>query len=123
VKVDGSSSTPSSQFRWAPDSSFPRLSASAHRWIRAYATAKHLKRFLQTATTTSTQTFTWRAGQISWQGVDGSGTLIDSYSYSGTDVPLPVDERVHLNLWLFNGAAPTNGQPVDVAVSSFSYAP
>jgi hypothetical protein len=91
--------------------------------VQPYATAKHLKRFLQTATTTSTQTFTWRAGQISWQSVDGSGTLIDSYSYSGTDVPLPGDERVHLNLWLFNGAAPTNGQPVDVAVSSFSYAP
>src|SRR5664279_4497733 len=36
--VDGSSSTPSSQFRWAPDSSFPRRSASAHRWIRAKGT-------------------------------------------------------------------------------------
>src|SRR5664280_2132701 len=33
--VDGSSSTPSSQFRWAPDSSFQRLSSSMGRWIRA----------------------------------------------------------------------------------------
>jgi hypothetical protein len=30
---------------------------------------------------------------------------------------------VHLNLWLFNGAAPTNASPVDVVVTSFTFTP
>ena len=33
------------------------------------------------------------------------------------------DERVHLNLWLFGGAAPSNGSAVDVVVESFAFAP
>ncbi len=32
--ADGCLSTPSSQFRWAPDSSFPHRSGGADRWIR-----------------------------------------------------------------------------------------
>jgi hypothetical protein len=88
-----------------------------------YSTANHLQRFTQPATTTSTQSFTWRAGQVSWKSVDGSGSQIASYAYGGKDVPLPGDERVHLNLWLFNGNGPTDGQPVEVVVRSFSFAP
>ena len=91
--------------------------------VQPYATANHLWRFVQPATTTSTQSFTWRAGQVSWLSTDSTGGTIASYAYSGTDVPLPGDERVHLNLWLFNGAAPTNGRPVEVVVRSFSYSP
>jgi hypothetical protein len=30
---------------------------------------------------------------------------------------------VRLNLWLFNGAAPTSGLPTEVVVESFAFAP
>lgn len=49
--------------------------------------------------------------------------LVATHLYRGTDVPKPGDERVRLNLWLFNGAAPMNGQPVEIVVESFAFAP
>lgn len=92
--------------------------------VQPYGSVNHLKRFAQDALTASVQQFTWRAGSISWKTVDpATGSTVASYAYTGTDVPIPGDERVHLNLWLFNGAAPTNGAAVDVAVSAFSYTP
>ena len=57
------------------------------------------------------------------ESYDVNGGPIEAYTYTGSDVPRPGDERVHLNLWLFGGAAPTDGQPVDVVLSSFTFAP
>jgi hypothetical protein len=91
--------------------------------VQPAATANHLARFKQTATTTSTQTFVWKAGGITWQSLDESGAEIASYAYSGTDVPRPGDERVRLNLWLFGGSAPINGAAAEVVVSSFTFSP
>ena|SRR5436190_21080648 len=39
------------------------------------------------------------------------------------DVPQPGDENVRMNLWLFNGAAPTNHQEVEIVIKSFSFVP
>jgi len=91
--------------------------------VQPYSTAQHLRRFTQPAVTLSTQRFTWQTGRISWQSLDGSGNAIASYSYAGSDVPKTGDERVRLNLWLYSGAAPTNGTPVEMIVRTFTFAP
>ncbi len=91
--------------------------------VQPASTANHLFRFAQGPSTPSIEQFTWRAGSVSWRTLDASGTTAASYSYSGRDVPVPGDERVHLNLWLYNGAAPANGAPVDVLVRSFTFTP
>jgi hypothetical protein len=91
--------------------------------VQPWDGANHLARFTQPSATVSTQRFTWRAGSVSWQSLDASNIVIASYTYTGSDVPVPGDERVHLNFWLFNGAAPTNAQPAEVIVRSFSFAP
>jgi hypothetical protein len=83
----------------------------------------HLTRFTQPSDATSTHAFTWRKGRIDWQSRDASGAIIASKTYVGTDVPLTGDERVRLNLWLFRGAAPTDGQPVEVIISAFTFVP
>ena len=49
-------------------------------------------------------------------------TTVATYVYRGSRVPKPGDERVRLNLWLFGGAGPTDGQPVEIVVESFAYA-
>jgi hypothetical protein len=82
-----------------------------------------MKRFTQPATATSTHRFTWQPGRIDWQSRDASGTEIGSYAYTGSDVPKAGDERVRLNLWLFGGAAPTDGSPSEVVLSSFVFSP
>ena len=91
--------------------------------VQPYDLASHLKRFAAPSTATSTHRFTWHPGTITWESYDANGGLVNSYVYSGSDVPRSGDERVHLNLWLFNGAPPTDALPVDVVVSSFTFAP
>jgi hypothetical protein len=91
--------------------------------VQPYDLAAHLRRFTQPPTAPSRHQFTWHAGQISWESYGADGALIDSYSYTGADVPKPGDERVHLNLWLFGGAAPINGQATEVVLSSFAFTP
>jgi len=91
--------------------------------VQPYSGAGHLARFTQPETATSTHLFTWRPGQISWQSRDASGNQIGSYTYTGSDVPKPGDERVRLNLWLFGGAVPSDGIPAEVVVSSFAFTP
>lgn len=83
----------------------------------------HTARFTQPAAERSVHRFTWRPGRIDWQSLDGNGNPTASYTYTDTDVPPSGDERVRLNLWLFQGAAPTNGQPVEVVIESFSFTP
>ena len=91
--------------------------------VQPYSTANHLRRFSQPSATTSSHRFTWRPGSVAWESRDSAGSLVASYSYTGTDVPKTGDERVRLNLWLFNGAAPTDGNPVEVIVRSFTFTP
>lgn len=49
--------------------------------------------------------------------------VVATHLYRGTDVPKPGDECVRRNLWLFSGTAPMNGQPVEIVVESFAFAP
>jgi hypothetical protein len=48
---------------------------------------------------------------------------VATHVYRGSDVPKPGHERVRLNLWLFGGAVPSDGQPVEIVVESFAFAP
>ncbi len=98
-------------------------STNAQYVVQPHATAGHLRRFTQPAAPWSTHQFTWRPGKITWQSFDEAGAIIDAYTYSGSDVPRSGDERVRLNLWLFGGAAPTNGLPAEVVISSFAFTP
>jgi hypothetical protein len=92
--------------------------------VQPYDAANHLRRFTTTGATRTIQQFEWRAGRVVFTSRDAvTGTVIATYTYTGTDVPKPGDERVRLNLWLFNGAAPTNGLPTEVVVESFAFTP
>ena len=47
---------------------------------------------------------------------------IESWTYTGPDVPDEADEQVRINLWLFGGVAPVNAMDAEVVVSRFSFA-
>jgi hypothetical protein len=51
----------------------------------------------------------------------GSGSEIASYRYVGADVPVPGGENARINLWLDRGAAPTDGQAVEILFDSFTF--
>ncbi|HET7726484.1 MAG TPA: glycoside hydrolase family 16 protein [Candidatus Limnocylindrales bacterium] len=91
--------------------------------VQPYDTPGRLKRFTQPAGTTTTHRFTWQPGVITWESRTAAGALINDFTFSGSGVPVPGDERVRLNLWLFGGRAPLNGQAVEVLVRSFAFTP
>jgi len=49
-------------------------------------------------------------------------TLVATLVFAGTSLAA-AKPGYPLNLWLFGGAAPTNGAPVDVTVERFDFAP
>jgi hypothetical protein len=69
----------------------------------------------------STHSFTWLPGRVDFESRAADGSLLHSWSYTGPDVPLPGGENVRMNLWLFRGSAPIDGQPVEVIIESFTH--
>ncbi len=93
--------------------------------VQPWDALNHMYRYVAPETTSTRHTFEWRAGQVTWHSYELSDTaapvLRASYSYSGPDVPTSKDERVRLNLWLYQGQAPADGQPVEVIVKRFAF--
>jgi hypothetical protein len=81
---------------------------------------------------TTTSRFTWTPTTVSFatfggfQPIDSNTNLANSWVYSPTDPAMTIPRSpmpVHMNLWLLNGAAPTNGLGTEVVIHSFSFAP
>ena len=100
----------------------PTSATNAQVVVQPWDADGHLVRFNQPANVRTSQQFTWAPGSITWvvNRLD-SGAEVFRHTYTGTDVPKPGDERVRLNLWLFNGTAPA--APAEVVVESFSFTP
>jgi hypothetical protein len=77
-------------------------------------------RITQAPVPSSSVAFSWHAGSV---GFTSSNAPPGSWTYSGADVPVPGGEHARMNLWLFGGAAPTDGKPVEVIVRSFAFSP
>jgi hypothetical protein len=89
--------------------------------VQPYDVAGHLHRLTQPSGVAPTQHgFTWHPGRVDFASSD-LATWDHDWTYAGTDGPPSRDERVRLNLWLFGGAAPTDGREVEVVVTRFSF--
>jgi hypothetical protein len=89
--------------------------------VQPYDRPGHLMRFTQPPIDASTHRFIWQPGRVTWESYNANGGLIDDYTYAGAEVPKPGDERVHVNLWLYQGVQPSDSNSVDVKITSFSY--
>jgi hypothetical protein len=84
----------------------------------------HLTRFTQPSSPPrSIQSFTWLPDQVDFASTREDGLPIAATDYTGDDVPTPGSERVHINLWLYAGLAPTDGDSVEVTLSNFTFVP
>jgi hypothetical protein len=71
----------------------------------------------------TTHQFRWTASRIDFAST-ALGNTLQQWSYTRRQgIPKPGGENARLNLWLFQGAAPLDGQPVEVIVSAFSHTP
>jgi SdrD B-like domain len=80
----------------------------------------HLRRYTQTPGGPSTLQFTWAPGRIDYE-VRVGNVLVDSWSYVGSDVPVPGGETARINLWQYQGLPPVNGRPVEIVFTDFDY--
>ena len=58
----------------------------------------------------------WRGGP----GAESPASLIHAWTYSGMQIPRPDSQRVHLNLWQFNGPPAVNQE---VVFDAFTFVP
>lgn len=90
--------------------------------VQPYDAPNHLVRWTQAPGMIGTRhSFTWAPGRVDFVSLTAGGTEIARWSYTGADVPVPGGENPRINLWLFRGAAPQDGQPAEVVIDSFTF--
>ena len=79
----------------------------------------------------STYRFEWSADGVRYGAYSGYGAIDEAHRLAGwnnapakpaTRIP-QVPLAIHINLWLSNGAAPSDGQPVELVIHGFSFTP
>lgn len=65
----------------------------------------------------------WLAGQANFSSAVPGYAPYSAFSVANASVPSSLDEVVHINLWLSQGNAPLNGQPLEVVIKGFSFTP
>jgi hypothetical protein len=92
--------------------------------VQPWDTTGNLQRFTQTAIVTSIQRFTWTAGSVTFTSRSPDNAWTFTWTRTTTDVPPPGGERVHMNLWLYQGAALANSATsAEVVISNFTFTP
>lgn len=76
----------------------------------------------------STYGFDWQADQIFFQSLNGYQSFpgpvseeMESWTYTGADIPPAGEGNARINLWLFWSVPPSNSQNAEVIIDSFQY--
>ena len=108
----GDSTYPNAQFVVQPW----EVEGNIYRWV--------IPRSLKS----STHSFYWSNDSITFvsarghQSVPPFDSILDQWTYTDvTGIPEPGDERVTLNLWLFKGLPPSDGDEPEVIITSFQH--
>jgi hypothetical protein len=76
---------------------------------------------------TSTHSFEWRSSGVQFASYQGHapnlGGMINTWLYTGPDVPPAGLGNARINLWLLNGAPPSDGQGAEVIIERFEFVP
>ena len=98
--------------------------------VQPYDVPGNLRSFRQPAAAPSTHAFEWRPASVAFRSLIGFASapadpadVIAEWTYTGAGVPPADGENARINLWMFRGEPPANGQPVEVIVSDFAFVP
>lgn len=131
-------------FTWSDDAAYNNreIDMELSRWNNAFGTANvedfavapyntgQVTRFSMPAgVTNTTHIFIWQSNNIAFQTLNGnfasspaSSNLLQTWNCA-LGIPPAGGEQVRINLWLNQGNAPINGQPVEVILSKFEFVP
>ena len=95
---------------------------NAWHTVQPYTTAGNQRAWpLQPGYGTTLHSFRWTSDSIDFAS-SALGNTLQQWSYTRrSGIPRPGGENARINLWLFNGAAPRDAQPVEVIVSAFTF--
>ncbi len=80
----------------------------------------------------STHRFIWSSDKVRYASLNGLREIGDNNGLLRKKTFAPADARhripqhvlpVHMNLWLYEGRAPVDGQPVEMVIRSFTFVP
>ena len=74
------------------------------------------QKFMQPPVASSTQSFDWQQDAVTFTSSSGVPS-----TWTTREVPPPGGERVRMNLWLYLGVPPSDGQTAEVIVTSFTF--
>ena len=86
--------------------------------VQPYKLAGNLYRITLPNSQVTTVMMKWLPGRVTY-----SADSLPAWTNSSSSVPTNSTEQVHMSLWLFRGAAPSNGKPVSVKVTDFHFKP
>jgi len=128
-------------FTWSDDPSYNNreLDVEFSRWgnaadptnaqfvVQPYSIAGNLLRFTAPPSSASVHSFTWNLNDVLFQSVKGTDPAttdpalqISSHDFT-SGIPLPGGEQARINLWLYQGRAPSDRKPVEIVISKFEY--
>jgi hypothetical protein len=77
----------------------------------------------------STHSFNWTPRRVDFlslhghRDAPGKWFIINEWSYQGNDIPDSKNEKVDINLWLYQGKPPLNKKEVEIVISKFEFIP
>jgi len=78
----------------------------------------------------STHGFDWHANRIFFQSLHGHQPFpgseedqIESWIYTGDDIPPVGEGNAQINFWLLNGIPPSDDGPAEVVIEAFEFVP
>ncbi len=90
--------------------------------VQPYTTVSNIERFSINARRT-THTIDWQPDRVGFSTFDRRRTIANWEFNDATVIPDEGAAQVRINLWLFRGAAPTDGQSVEVVFTDFRFQP
>lgn len=79
--------------------------------------------------TYSTHSFNWTPRRVDFLSLHGHREtpskrfIINEWSYQGNDIPDSKNEKVDINLWLYEGKPPVNKNEIEIVISKFEFVP
>lgn len=93
--------------------------------VQPYTVSGNMHRFETSHNGETVHSFAWSSKGIAFKSVKSDGALIDSWSYtpdtSGKDFPVHGNEKLHINFWLLENSAPSDGAEKEVVIKKFSF--
>lgn len=99
--------------------------------VQPWELPQNIYRFdMRTESSYTTHSFEWKKDSVFFQSVLGhyvtppdDSHMIESWNYTGTNIPQPGNEKTRIILWLSGGNPPSDSKEVEIVIKKFEFIP